>query len=188
MLPSFLPAPSLRTTWWCLLDCSSQNFLAMTSQSQNDFYVISLLIDSPSSHILLPSLSFAQSVLNFFLLKAHLLCFLEQGWGHQFSQTWRERFLVLVPSLPSFLLRCEYCLQVQQSDLPTKAGDNLMFLLGRLNFVQAPAQLPKHISSLCFSAFRKVVQFILLFNSCGHIAPVAASGPLIPTLPGTSCL
>lgn len=96
-------------------------------------------------------------------------------------------FIMLVPSLPSCLLRCESCLQVQLSDLPTKAEDNLTFMLGRLNFVQAPAWLPKHIS-LCFRAFRKAIQFIFLVNSSGHIVPVTASGPLIPTLPETPCL
>lgn len=121
-------------------------------------------------------------------LKLLSLWFLEQGWGHQFSQSWRERLIMLVPSLPSCLLRCESCLQVQLSDLPTKAEDNLTFLLGRLNFVQAPTWLPKHISSICFWAFRKAVQFILLVSSSGHIAPVTPCGPLIPTLPETPCL
>lgn len=98
-------------------------------------------------------------------------------------QSWSERLKMLVPSLPSCLLRCESCLQVQLSDLPTKAEDNMTFLLGRLDFVQAPAWLPKHISFLCFWAFRKAVQFILLVNSSGHIAPITPSGPLFPSLP-----
>lgn len=121
-------------------------------------------------------------------LKLLFLCFLEQGWGHQFSQSWRERLIMLVPSLPSCLLRCESCLQVQLPDLPTKAEDNLNFLLGWLNIVQAPAWLSKHISSLCFWAFRKAFHFILLVNSSGHIAPVTPSGPLIPILPQAPCL
>lgn len=90
---------------------------------------------------------------------------------------------MLVPSLPSCLLRCESCLQVQLSDLPTKAEDNMTFLLGRLNFVQAPAWLPKRICFLCFWAFRKAVQFILPVNSSGHISPITPSGPLFPSLP-----
>lgn len=122
-------------------------------------------------------------------LKFLLLCFLEQGWGHQFSQSWRERLIMLVPSLPFCLLRCHSCIHML-SDLPTKAEDNLTFLLGGLNFVQAPARLPKHrhSSSLCFWTCRKAVQFILLVSSSGHIAPVTPSGPLIPTLPVTPCL
>lgn len=74
---------------------------------------------------------------------------------------------------------------MQLSGRPTKAENNLTFLVDRLNFVQASASLPEHISFLCLWTVRKAVQFILLVNGSGRIVPVTPSGSLIPTLPET---
>lgn len=77
---------------------------------------------------------------------------------------------------------------MQLSGLPTKVENNLTFLVDRLNFVQASASPPEHISFLCLWTVRKAVQFILLVNDSGCITPVTLSVSLIPTLPEIPCL
>lgn len=125
--------------------------LQLTELSSNDFPVTVWLLhnvsfDRPSLFICLSPIFVLCTDLNFFLLKALVSLLSWIRLRTPVLSSWIERLIMLVSSLPSYLLRCESCLQVQLSDLSTKAEDNLNFLLSRLNF--SPAWLPKHISSL----------------------------------------